>query len=197
MLVGANHPEVIKDVIEDVIDGCRRGEPGAFRELFQSHKDMVYSVALRYSGDPAVAMDIAQDTFVKLMGRIQQFRGESSFDSWLYRLVVNSCLDHRRRRSRLQPLVDQVLEAFRAPERSALDELMRDEFHGQVQDAVSKLAPDQRMAVVLRYTEGLSYEEIAEALGCSRGTVASRLNRAHKILERRLRHLQKGHQTKE
>ncbi len=58
MLVSANHPEVIKDVIEDVIEGCRRGEPEAFRELFQSHKDMVYSIALRYSGDPAVAMVI-------------------------------------------------------------------------------------------------------------------------------------------
>lgn len=188
MLVDANHHEVI----EDVIEGCRRGEAEAFHELFQTHKDMVYSVALRYAGDPAVAMDIAQDTFVKLMGRIHQFRGDSSFESWLYRLVVNSCLDHRRRRSRLQPLVDQVLDVFQAPQRTALDELMQDEFAGQVQEAVNKLAPDQRMAVVLRYTEGLSYEEIADVLGCSRGTVASRLNRAHKILERRLRHLSKG-----
>lgn len=197
MVVGANHSEVIqdaiKDVIDDVIEGCRRGEAEAFRELFQSHKDMVYSVALRYSGDQAVAMDIAQDTFVKLISRIHQFRGDSSFDSWLYRLVVNSCLDHRRRRSRLQPLMEQVLDVFRSPERNALDELMRDEFQNQVQEAVQKLAPDQRMAVVLRYTEGLSYEEIADAMGCSRGTVASRLNRAHKVLERRLRHLQKGH----
>jgi RNA polymerase sigma-70 factor, ECF subfamily len=188
MLVDANH----RDVIDDVIEGCRRGDADAFRALFESHKDMVYSVALRYAGDPAVAMDIAQDTFVKLMSRIQQYRGESSFESWLYRLVVNSCLDHRRRRRKLMPMVEEFFDLFRARQETALEDLLREETQQQVQQVVSRLAPEHRMVVVLRYTEGLSYEEIAEVLGCSRGTVASRLNRAHKILERRLRHV-RGH----
>ncbi|MEI9811787.1 MAG: sigma-70 family RNA polymerase sigma factor [Acidobacteriota bacterium] len=170
----------------DVIQACQRGDQDAFRTLFESHKDKVYSIALRYAGDRAAAMDIAQDTFLKLMDRIGQFRGESNFDSWLYRLVVNSCLDYRRREKRLMPAVEEFFDSFRSPQESVLTELMRDEMQQQVQDVVSRLAPDQRMVVVLRYTEGLSYEEIADLLNCSRGTVASRLNRAHKILERRL-----------
>lgn len=192
MVVETNHREVIPHVIEQIIEGCRRGDEEAFRELFETHKDKVYSIALRYAGNPAVAMDIAQETFLKLMSRIHQFRGESSFDSWLYRLVVNCCMDHRRRHRRLQPLLDEFLDVFRAPQPTALEGLEKEEMQAEVQRVVSRLGPEQRIVVVLRYTEGLSYEEIAEILGCSRGTVASRLNRAHKVLERRLRHARSG-----
>jgi len=183
---------MVADTDQDVIEGCQRGEEAAFRELFESHKDKVYSIALRFSGDPVAAMDIAQDTFLKLMDRIGQFRGDSSFDSWLYRLVVNSCMDHRRRQRRVFPVIEEFFDSFRSPDPTALDHLMRDEMQQQVQEVVAKLAPEHRIVIVLRYTEGLSYEEIADALNCSRGTVASRLNRAHKILERRLSSLAQG-----
>jgi RNA polymerase sigma-70 factor (ECF subfamily) len=173
----------------EVIEGCQRGEHDAFRALFEANKDKVYSIALRYSGNPAVAMDIAQETFLKLLSRIQDFRGEANFDSWLYRLVVNSCLDHQRRGRRLIPLIEDFFGRFRAPGDTVLHELLRAEMQKHVQGVVEKLSPEQRIVVILRYTEGLSYEEIAEILGCSAGTVASRLNRAHKILERRLSHL--------
>ncbi|MEP6960949.1 MAG: sigma-70 family RNA polymerase sigma factor [Acidobacteriota bacterium] len=172
-----------------MLEACQRGDQDAFRDLFASHKDKVYSIALRFAGDHAAAMDIAQDTFLKLMDRIGQFRGESNFDSWLYRMVVNSCLDHRRKQRRWMPMVEEFFDSFRAPEPTALQDLEKDEMQQQVQEIVAKLAPEHRMVVVLRYTEGLSYEEIAEILNCSRGTVASRLNRAHKILERRLGHI--------
>jgi RNA polymerase sigma-70 factor (ECF subfamily) len=177
---------MVVDSDHDVIASCQRGDEDAFRELFESHKDKVYSIALRYSGDHAAAMDISQDTFLKLMDRIGQFRGESSFDSWLYRLVVNSCLDHRRRQRRWMPVVDEFFDLFRAPGQTALQDLLKDEKQQQVQNVVAHLSPEHKMIVVLRYTEGLSYEEIADLLQCSRGTVASRLNRAHKVLERRL-----------
>lgn len=173
----------------ELIEACQRGEDAAFEELFSVYQDRVYSIALRYTGNPAVAKDLAQDTFLKLMSKIQQYRGEASFESWLYRMVANTCLDHGRRGKRLVPVVEEFLDAFRAPGRGALDGLLRAEQEEQVQQVVSRLAPEQRMVVILRYTEGLSYEEIAEALDISQGTVASRLNRAHKILERRLRHL--------
>jgi len=175
----------------DVIRACQRGDDEAFRVLFESHKDRVYSIALRYSGDSAAAMDIAQETFLKLLSNIGQFRGEASFDSWLYRLVVNSCLDYHRRRRRFAPLVEEMLDVFRAPRESALHEMLREEQEERVQQLVAQLPEEQRIVVVLRYTEGLSYEDIADALGCRRGTVASRLNRAHKALERRLSHLRK------
>jgi RNA polymerase sigma-70 factor (ECF subfamily) len=181
---------VLEGSNRELVAGCQRGEREAFRALFETYKDQVYSIALRFSGDPATAMDIAQDTFVKLFSRIGDFRGDSSFETWMYRMVVNSCLDHRRRSWRLLPLIDEVAGRLRES-RDCLAELMRSEMGERVQTAVERLSPDLRMVVVLRYTEGLAYEEIAEVLGCSAGTVASRLNRAHKALERRLAHLVK------
>ncbi|MCU1340136.1 MAG: polymerase, sigma-24 subunit, subfamily [Bryobacterales bacterium] len=186
MVLGVNH--------RDVIEACQRGDDDAFRVLFETHKDRVYSIALRYAGDSATAMDIAQETFLKLLSSIRQFRGDASFESWLYRLVVNSCLDHHRKRRRFMPLVEEALDMFRAPRESTLHELLREEQQERVQQVVAQLPEEQRIVVVLRYTEGLSYEDIADLLGCRRGTVASRLNRAHKALGRRLSHLRKVRQ---
>jgi RNA polymerase sigma-70 factor (ECF subfamily) len=177
---------VLEETDKDLLEGCQRGEPEALRALFERHKDKVYSIAVRYSGDRTVAMDIAQDAFLKLFSGIRGFRGDSGFEAWLYRIVVNSCFDQKRRTRRLMPLMDGLLDALQAPGRSALDEMLRSELSGRVQSAVAGLPPEQRIVIVLRYTQGLSYDEIAEILGCSTGTVASRLNRAHKILGRRL-----------
>jgi RNA polymerase sigma-70 factor (ECF subfamily) len=177
---------VLEDTEKELIEGCQRGEPEAFRALFEKHKDAVYSIALRYSGDPAIAQDIAQDTFLKLFSTIESFRGDSNFESWLYRIVVNSCFDQKRKTRRFAPLLDEVLAALRTPDVSVLDEVLRSEMSTSVRSVVDSLAPDQRMVIVLRYTQGLSYDEIAAILGCAAGTVASRLNRAHKVLERRL-----------
>lgn len=174
---------------EDLIGACQRGDAGAFAQLFESYKDRVYSIALRFSGDPATALDIAQDTFLKLLSRIGDFRGEARFDTWLYRMVANSCLDHRRRGLRIAPFVEEFIDILRPAPATALDDLLRVEFQHSVQNAVAKLPAEQRMVVILRYTEGLAYEQISEILNCSAGTVASRLNRAHKTLERRLSHL--------
>ena len=181
---------VAEEIEREVVEACQRGDREAFRVLFETYKDMIYSIALRYSGNQAAAMDITQDTFVKLFSRIGDFRGESRFESWLYRMVVNSCLDHRRRLRRWLPLPEDTSRFFQAKE-SLTENLMRSELHGKLRSAVAKLAPELRLAVILRYTEGLSYDEIAEAMGCSAGTVASRLNRAHKDLARRLSPLSK------
>jgi RNA polymerase sigma-70 factor (ECF subfamily) len=176
----------------ELIESCQRGDREAFRTLFELHKDRVYSIALHYTGNAAWAMDISQDTFLKLFSSIKDYRAEGNFQSWLYRLVANSCLDHQRRRRRLLPFVDEILGSLRFPGDSALRQLLRQELGERVRSAVAKLPPEQRIVVVLRYTQELSYEEIAEALRCSRGTVASRLNRAHKTLERQLAHLVQG-----
>ena len=179
---------VLQGSDRDLIEGCRRGEPEAFHTLFETYQDKIYSIALRFSGNEALAMDIAQDTFLKLFSSMADFRCDSSFATWVYRLVVNSCLDHKRRSWRLIPIADDVMAILRAPG-DALHGLLHSEMQGRVQSAVDKLPADQRIVVVLRYTEGLAYEEIAAVLGCSIGTVASRLNRAHKVLGRRLSHL--------
>lgn len=171
----------------EVISACQRGDRDAFRALFETYQDRVYSIALRYTGDRAAALDIAQDVFVKLLKNIGDFRGESGFETWLYRMVVNRCLDDKRSSRRWIALVEGFFAP--APESSALDDLLQSEVQARVQKAVAMLPPDQRVVVVLRYTEGLSYAEIAEIAGCSEGTVASRLNRAHKFLERRLKRI--------
>lgn len=188
MVQGVNHQEVV--------EACQGGDDDAFRVLFETHKDRVYSIALRYSGDSAAAMDIAQDTFVKLLSSIRQFRGDSSFESWLYRMVVNTCLDYHRKRRRFLPIVDEALDVFRPSDETALHDMLREEQEERVQQVVAQLPEEQRIVVVLRYTEGRSYEEIADLLGCRRGTVASRLNRAHKALERRLSHFRAVKQGK-
>jgi RNA polymerase sigma-70 factor (ECF subfamily) len=184
--MGEKPAMVLEETGQELIEACRRGDAQALRSLFETHKDRVYSIALRYCGDSTVAMDIAQEVFLKLFSAIPNFRGESRFESWLYRIVVNCCFDYRRKSLRLGPLVGDLVGMLRAPGESALHRMMRDELADSVRSAVAALPPDQRIAVVLRYTEGLSYEEIAEAVGCSEGTIASRLNRAHRTLERRL-----------
>lgn len=180
---------VLEGTERELVAACQRGDRDAFQALFESHKDRVYSIALRFSGDPATAMDIAQDTFIKLFSCLRDFRGLSGLDTFLYRLVVNRCLDVKRKERRLMPLVDEWAATLRATEESPSQQLLRLEMSSSVKNAVERLSPELRMAVVLRYTEGLSYDQIAEAMGCSPGTVASRLNRAHKLLEKRLSHL--------
>jgi RNA polymerase sigma-70 factor (ECF subfamily) len=103
-------------------------------------------------------------------------------------MVVNRCLDQKRKLRHLVPLLDRAMARFHVHEKVTGD-LIRAQNRRLLYAAIAGLPPDMRMAVVLRYTEGLSYEQLAEALGCSQGTVASRLNRAHKELARRLAHL--------
>jgi len=176
----------------DLIDACRRGGQDAFRVLFNTYKDRVYSIALRYSGDATLAMDITQDTFLKLLSCIGEFRGDANFETWLFRMVVNRCLDHHRRGRRFLPLMSELFNMVRTSGETVLHELLRVEFEASVQEVVGTLPAEQRMVIVLRYTEGLSYEQIGEILGCTTGTVGSRLNRAHKVLERRLSHLRRN-----
>ncbi len=175
--LGSLNTMVLERSERELVEACRRGDREAFRDLFEAHRDRVYSIALRFSGDESIAMDIAQDTFVKLFASIADFRGDAAFQTWIYRLVVNSCFDYQRRTKRLVPLADGLLSTLRASA-DALADLLRREVRTSVRSAIEGLSPPLRMVVVLRYTEGLSYEEIADALNCSQGTVASRAGRA-------------------
>jgi RNA polymerase sigma-70 factor (ECF subfamily) len=180
-----------------LIEACQQGDREAFRDLFDAHKDRVWTVALRFTGDEHAARDVTQQVFLKLFTSIAGFRHESNFKTWLYRLVTNECMDEFRKRRRLISF-----DSFRSDD--------HDENHGEVdmkdwrQDplqeerlarleiseavlaALMQLKPKLRMAIVLKYFEDLSYEQMAETLGCSMGTVASRLNRGHKALAQKL-----------
>src|SRR5215471_6338951 len=104
----------------EIVHACRRGERDAFRALFETYQDKIYSIALRYSGDRATALDIAQDVFLKLLAGIQNFRGEAGFESWLYRLVVNRCLDYHRRTRRLRLFAEDALNLFKPARETVL-----------------------------------------------------------------------------
>lgn len=173
---------------EPLLAACMRGDQTAFRDLFLRYQHRVYSIALHYTANPAAAMDIAQDVFVKLYSQLGSYRGQSSFETWLFRMVANCCHDRYRREKRLVGLDDPAVPPI--PKDHVSDDAERADVARQVQRAVASLPEDLRMTVVLRYTEGLAYDEIAAILGCPGGTVASRLNRAHRELAGKLKDLE-------
>lgn len=172
-----------------LLEACRRGDRDAFQELFVAYKDTVFSIAYHFSNDEAMARDVAQQVFLKLYTGIGKFREEASFSTWLYRVVANACEDERRKRRRFVAFSDVFDWAVPSPRVSMEEKVLRREVSDCVREAIATLSPKLRMPIVLRYLEGLSYEEIAEALDCSIGTISSRLNRGHRILARRLGYL--------
>ncbi|HET7112209.1 MAG TPA: sigma-70 family RNA polymerase sigma factor [Pyrinomonadaceae bacterium] len=176
-----------------VIEACQQGDRDAFRCLFEAYKDKVFSIAVYSSdGDRALAEDVTQQIFLKLFTAIRQFRGDSEFTTWLYRLVVNACHDERRRRRRLLPwetATTAVAMSNVSEKKPQERQYARLEVAEAVRVAIEELKPKFRLPILLKYIEGLSYEEIAEVMGCSKGTVASRLNRGHSQLAKRLSHL--------
>ena len=178
-------------IIDDrVIEACRDGDREAFRLLFETYKDKVFSIAVySFGGDEAAANDVSQQIFLKLMTAITQFRGDSAFTTWLYRLVVNACIDEQRKRRRFLPFGDSVPMSKIEDRRPQEKRYARLEVSESVQAAISELTPKLRMPILLKYVEGLSYEEIATVMRCSKGTIASRLNRGHRSLAKKLGHL--------
>ena len=177
-----------------VIEACQQGDRDAFQSLFEAYKDKVFSIAVYSSGgDRTLAEDVTQQIFLKLFTAIRQFRGDSEFTTWLYRLVVNACLDERRRRRRWLPRDSTQATTIAmnnvSDKKPQERQYARLEVAEAVRVAIEELKPKFRLPILLKYIEGLSYEEIAEVMGCSKGTVASRLNRGHSQLAKRLSHL--------
>lgn len=170
-----------------VVDACRRGDREAVAALFETCKDRVYSLALHLTGDPAEAGDVTQDVFLRLLRNIDQYRGDARFTTWLYRVVVNVFLDRRKSRRRWVALDEAALASRASPEPTPEASLIHAQAHDRVARTVAALPVALRLPLVLRYGPGLSYAQIAETLGVREGTVASRLSRALKRLERELK----------
>jgi RNA polymerase sigma-70 factor (ECF subfamily) len=172
----------------DLVAACGRGDREAWRELYEAHKDRVYSIALHFlHGDAAAAADVTQQVFLKLMDSIGSFRGTSSFTTWLHRIVVNACLDSTRRQKRSKIAAEpDTLETIADPAVTIDVRVGQMEMNRSVQDAIAQLPPKLRIAILLRYFDDLAYTDMAIALNCSIGTVSSRLSRAHRLLAERL-----------
>ena len=187
--VDGSRVEAGGEISPALLEACRRGDRDAFRALYEAYKDRVYSIAFYFfHADPEAAGEVTQQVFLKLIREIGRFRGDSAFSTWLYRLVVNACVDRARTRRVNVVGEDAVtLDAMAAtPAPSHEDLFARREVATTVHRAIATLPPKLRVAILLRYFEDLSYSDMAHALNCSINTVASRLSRGHRLLAKKL-----------
>jgi RNA polymerase sigma-70 factor, ECF subfamily len=157
-----------------LVGAAQAGDLHAFEALVSRHQDAVYRVALRMLGSKVDAEDAAQDTLVLAWRALSTFRGESEFSTWLYRIVTNRCLKARAARHPTEALPEVLIDRDRDP----AEALVRSERLRALARAVLALPAEQRAALVLRELEGLSYEQIARALGVTVPAVKGRIHRA-------------------
>jgi RNA polymerase sigma-70 factor, ECF subfamily len=175
------------EISAEILEACRRGDREAFRALYDTYKDRVYSIAYYFfHADADAASEVTQQVFLKLMREMTRFRGDAAFSTWLYRLVVNACVDRSRSRRRDAVGEDPAVLDRMATHPSHEEFFARREVAESVQHAIATLPGKLRVAILLRYFEDLSYADMAAALNCSIGTVASRLSRGHRLLAKRL-----------
>jgi RNA polymerase sigma-70 factor (ECF subfamily) len=159
-----------------LISRARAGDLDAFNLLVERYQGLVFNVCLRMLSDRAAAEDAAQEAFISAYRALGRFRG-GSFRAWLLRIAANLCYDEMRRWRRrplpLEAAADLAAPTAQSPESA----LMRGELAGHLQRGLASLPADQRLALVLRDVQGLAYEEIAQAMACSLGTVKSRIAR--------------------
>ncbi|MGE5624809.1 MAG: RNA polymerase sigma factor RpoE [Bacillota bacterium] len=185
------------DADQLLVARVQRGDKSAFDLLVRKYQHKIVKLVTRYVHNQAEALDVAQEAFIKAYRAIHGFRGDSAFYTWLYRIAINTAKNHLVAEGR-RPLehgvdlqdpeqydVQARLRDVDTPERL----LLTDEIQRTVEQAIADLPEDLRTAIVLRELEGLSYEEIAEAMSCPVGTVRSRIFRAREAIDEKLRPL--------
>jgi RNA polymerase sigma-70 factor (ECF subfamily) len=180
-----------------LVQRVQQGERSAFDLLVAKYQHKILNLVMRYVKDPSEAMDVAQEAFIKAYRAVPNFRGDSAFYTWLYRIAINTAKNHlvaaRRRPLSLEAELpeSEFFEPFAAlrdvdtPERLALTE----EIGEAIASAVEDLPEELRTAILLREIEGMSYEEIAQAMDCPVGTVRSRIFRAREAIDKRIQPL--------
>ncbi len=170
-----------------LIQQFKAGDLSIFEIIIKKYQDRIYNLCRYLLGHPQDAEDAAQDVFIKGYRNLKHFKPESSLYTWLYRIGVNTCLDYKRK-SLPEPLKDESLaEALSSAEPSPEQHYQSKETGRAIRAAMDRLPVDSRAVIVLREIEGLSYEEMAEVLNTSVGTIKSRLSRAREELRRLLR----------
>ncbi len=162
-----------------LVDRCRKGDLGAFEELYRQHAGRLYSVACRMVGNPSDAEDLLQEIFLSAHRKLDSFRGESALGTWLYRLATNLCLDHLRSRaartSQLTGTLDDEPGLADAGSRTLADSALT---RMDLERALAQLPDGCRAAFVLHDIEGLEHREVADALGIAEGTSKSQVHKA-------------------
>jgi len=178
-----------------LIERAQKGDRTALDDLIHKHQDRAYQYAYRLTRNTEEACDVVADAFVRVYNAIPNFKGQSAFTTWLYRILTNCFLDLRKKEKNRQALsLDVVMQTpdgdmerqIEDPGRNPYEETERNEQERTIEDAVSRLPEYQRAMITMYHAEMLSYEEIAEALDLPIGTVKSRLNRARISLREQL-----------
>jgi len=185
------------ELIETAASAALSEDRRIFDELVQRYHKQAYNIAYRMTGNHADAEDLTQEAFIRAFRFFAQYKRELPFDSWLYKIMSNVFVDMLRRRPKAQirsldqPIatedgeaVIEIADDSAGPE----EQLMSREMDSRIQAALNSIPEDFRLAVIYADIEGLSYEEIADAMNCSIGTVRSRLHRGRKLLRDRLKY---------
>jgi RNA polymerase sigma-70 factor (ECF subfamily) len=197
----------------ELVARCQRGDRNAFRLLFVRYHRRAFGLALGVVHNPDTAQDVVQEAFLKAHRHLDGFEGNASFYTWLYRIVMNVAIDHLRKQNR-SPTVDYDEAVAHADEDGAapgeeailpqllggnpVKELQRKEIREKLEAALAQLSPNHRAVLVMRELDGLSYEEMAKVMKCSKGTIMSRLFHARKNMQKHLLELlgpRQGHEV--
>jgi len=186
-----------RSIDQALVERVQQGDKQAFDVLVLKYQNKIIQLAYRYVHDHEEAMDVAQEAFIKAYKSLGNFRGDSAFFTWIYRIAINTAKNHLVSSARRPPRTDldardaeqydgaTGLREYATPEH----ELLRDELKETIAGAISELPDDLRTAITLRELEGMSYEEIAQAMDCPIGTVRSRIFRARDAIDMKLKPL--------
>jgi RNA polymerase sigma-70 factor (ECF subfamily) len=186
-----------RNIDQALVERVQQGDKSAFDILVLKYQSKIIQLVNRYVHDPDEAMDVAQEAFIKAYRAIGRFRGDSAFYTWIYRIAINTAKNHLVASGRRPPAGDidaqdaeqyegaTGLREYATPERM----ILKDEIEKTVASAIDELPDDLKTAITLRELEGLSYEEIAQAMECPIGTVRSRIFRARDAIDVKLKPL--------
>lgn len=185
-----NNTELDKELVQRV----QQGDKAAFDLLVIKYQHRIIQLVYRYVKDPSEAQDVAQESFIKAYRALGNFRGDSAFYTWLYRIAINTAKNYlvsrSRRHSDYQIDIQDAEQVENAPQLKGMETpeslLMNDEIVAVVKTVIEKLPEEMKTAIMLREFEGLSYEEIAQTMECPVGTVRSRIFRAREAIDEKL-----------
>lgn len=175
-----------------LVEESRKGNVEAFEELIKDYKKTAYNIALRIMRNVEDAEDASQEALIKIFKNISSFNMESTFKVWMYRIIVNTCIDFKRRKNISTVSIDETMDlgSGREVQREISDEsynpdaLIERNYNTQlVNDAINALEDDFKTIIILRDIKGFTYDEVSQILNCNLGTVKSRLSRARKKLK--------------
>lgn len=184
-----------KEIERSIVAKALAGDEKAFEWIVQRYRPGLYNLILRMVKDPQEAEDIVQETFVKAYAALSSFSEEYAFSTWLYKIAINHCIDHFRKKKLPTFSLDRTIETKNGelkrdfPDRGLTPEasVLRTERHRLIREAIEKLPEHYRVVIVLRHQEERSYEEIARILGVPLGTVKARIFRARELLKKMLK----------